>query len=431
MIIRIFSFLNRPTSRNVFINTVGNYLNVFFTAFFALILVRLMAPSQYGVLSVLLGIAYVLANLLDFGTTASIYSFLPPLIKEKRENSYPFIKTTITFQTLFSMIIIFILIISFPTLDKYFFKTQAPYWELVITAIMVLFLIWQNTITNMFFATKNFLSANIYLLIANIVKTIVIVGLAYAEKISVGVILIIYGILGPLIFFIIIFLRKKLIIVSLVKAPIQLKEFRFRYTLTYFMASQFYFLGMRMDLFLMSYFRSKTEVGYYGLAQKIILTILTTLTSITQVLSPQFSHIIDKKSAKHLFKTAFIYLLIPCGLLALLLIIPDQVFTFLFTKNYLPAFTIARYLSIPFIIAILLNLPILFILYTIKKPVVILIANIAFFLTITVGCYWLIPISGINAPPIVITLSFVFASIILIYSMLNYYQRLSNQHSKV
>src|SRR3972149_9155896 len=90
MIPRILHFIKRPTSKNIIINTLGNYLNVFFTALFALILVRLLTPSQYGVLSVLLGIAYVLANILDFGTTATIYSYLPGLYENKSNNLYSF-----------------------------------------------------------------------------------------------------------------------------------------------------------------------------------------------------------------------------------------------------------------------------------------------------------------------------------------------------
>ena len=84
MVKKIVSFLKRPTSRDVIINTLGNYLNVFFTAFFVLILVRVLSKSEYGALNVLLGISYVLANILDFGTSATIYSTVPTLLEEER-----------------------------------------------------------------------------------------------------------------------------------------------------------------------------------------------------------------------------------------------------------------------------------------------------------------------------------------------------------
>ena len=132
---KIIAFIKRPTNINIIINTIGNYLGVFFTALFALILVRILDPSQYGVLSVLLGIAYVLANILDFGTTATIYSFLPILLKEKQNEVTKFIKSIFVFQSSFALVIVIILCLTFPFLDKVFFKTQAPTWELYLTCI--------------------------------------------------------------------------------------------------------------------------------------------------------------------------------------------------------------------------------------------------------------------------------------------------------
>ncbi|MEK7097116.1 MAG: oligosaccharide flippase family protein, partial [Patescibacteria group bacterium] len=178
MIQRIINFIKKPTSKNIIVNTIGNYVNVVFIAFFAFLLVRIISPSQYGVLSVLLGIAYVLANVLDFGTTATIYSYLPPLMEKSKKDTYVFIKTIFIYQSIFSLVVISILFITFPYLDKVFFKTNAPKWELYVTTISVLFFIWSNFFLNILYASKKFLKANIYSLIANVVKTVVIIGFA-------------------------------------------------------------------------------------------------------------------------------------------------------------------------------------------------------------------------------------------------------------
>ena len=178
MFLRILHFIRRPTSKNVIINTVGNYLSVFFTAFFALILVRILTPAQYGVLSVLLGIAYVLANILDFGTSATIYSYLPDLYEKKSSSLYSFIKSTFFYQSIFSFAVIAGLLVSFPYLDKVFFKTGAPLWELWLTSLSVLFFIWQNFFQNILFATKKFMKTNIYLNLSNVIKTAIIFFLA-------------------------------------------------------------------------------------------------------------------------------------------------------------------------------------------------------------------------------------------------------------
>ncbi|QQG44110.1 MAG: oligosaccharide flippase family protein [Candidatus Roizmanbacteria bacterium] len=421
---RLIAFFKRPTSRHVIINTLGNYLNVFFYAFFAWILVRILTPSQYGVLSVLLGIAYVLANVLDFGTTATIYSYLPALIEKKDQYIYRFIKSTVYYQSIFSLIVIIILLISFPFLDQVFFKTHAPQWWLYITAISVLFLIWQNFALNILFAAKKFLHANIYLNLSNFLKTAVILLLMTYKSITVGTVLFVFGILGPLIFFLFLFIVKKDIIFVLLKSEVKREDFRFGYTLTYFAASQFQNLGLRMDLFLLSNLRTQAEVGYYGLSQKIILTIITTIISITQVLSPGFSKIDNKKEAKSQLKTGFLYLLVPSALFLTLFFLPNSVYELFFTEKFAQTALITKALSIPFIIFSLSNLPILFILYTAKKPIFILIANVVFFAAITIGCYLLIPKMGVYGPPWAIGTALVMSTLTLIFYTIKEYKKL-------
>lgn len=424
MLSRMLRFIVRPTSKNILINTFGNYLSVFFTAFFALILVRILSLAEYGVLSVLLGVAYVLANILDFGTTGTIYSYLPPLYESKSKSMYRFIKSTFFYQSLFSLIVIGLLFLFFPYLDKVFFKTQAPTWELYLTAFSVLFFIWQNFILNILFASKKFLKANFYLNLSNILKTLIIFFLVAIKMVSVGSVIFVFGIVGPTIFFLLLFIEKRDLVFVLLKAEVKREEFRFGYTLTFFVASQFLNLGLRMDLFLLSYFRSKEEVGYYGLAQKIILTIITTIISITQVLSPAFSRITKKHEVRSQLKTGFLYLLLPSALFLALFFTPNQVFTLVFTERFAKAALVTKALSLPFILAALGSLPQLFLLYTVKKPRYVLMANIVFFVILTGGCYYLIPLKGIFGPPYAIFVAYVFAVIIQIIASIRAYEKL-------
>jgi O-antigen/teichoic acid export membrane protein len=418
---RIFNFIKKPTSKNIVINTIGNYLNVVFIAFFAFLLVRILAPSQYGVLSVLLGIAYVLANILDFGTTASIYSYLPVMIEKKHKNIYIFLKTILFYQTIFSIIIILFLFIFFPYLDKIFFKTGAPWWELYVTTFSVLFLVWQNYAINALFAAKRFLKANVFLNLSNLIKTIIIFMMIPLKLISVGSIIFVFGIIGPIVFFILLFFEKKHIVFNILKASVKKEEFRFGYTITFFIASQFFNLAQRMDLFLLSYFLSKSpEVGYYGLAQKIILTVIASIASITQVLSPRFSNISTKEEVRREFRTGLVYLLIPTAFFIALFFTPNMIFYIFFTEKFAQTAIITKTLTWPYIIYTFLNLPLLFLLYTVKKPAYILIANLAIFLVTTFGCYYLIPKMKVIGPPYALAISFFIGLIIL--SLTSYFE---------
>ena len=425
MLNRILDFIKKPTSKNIIINTVGNYLNVVFIAFFAFLLVRIMQPSEYGVLSVLLGISYVLANILDFGTTASIYSYLPTMIEKKHKNIYIFLKTIFSYQTGFSAIIITLLLIFFPYLDKIFFKTGAPLSELYLTTFSVLFFVWQNYAINALNAAKKFFKANLFLNLSNIIKTAVIIILIPFKAVSVGSIIFTFGILGPLVFFILLFFEKKYIFLKIIKAPVVKSEFRMGYTLTFFIASQFFNLAMRMDLFLLSYFLSRSpEIGYYGLSQKIILTVMASVASITQVLSPNFSNLKTKEEVKHQFKIGFYYLLIPTGLFFLLFLTPNWVFYLFFTEKFAPTAAITKTLSLAFLIYPILNLPALYLLYTVKKPIHILTSNLVTFFVVIIGCYFLIPKYGVFGPPYVLALSFVLGGIVLLVASILEYKKI-------
>ncbi len=420
----IQKLLHDPIKRNIVINTVGNYLNVFFTALFALILVRIMTPAEYGVLSVLLGITYVLANILDFGTTATIYSQIPVFYESKDPRIFQFIKTTFFFQSIFSLIVIIALFLFFPYLDKVFFKTGVENWVLFLTIFSVLLFIWQNFIGNIFAASKKFLASNIYINIANIIKTFVILYFWYSGNITVGTVIFTFGIVGPTVYFMLITAKHTRFIPKLYGASIKKEEFQFKYTLTYFLSSQFYNLGLRMDLFLLSYFSVGAALGHYGLAQKILLTIITSIISITQVLSPGFASIHSKTEAKKQIQKAFKYLLVPSLIFVILFFTPRYLFQLVFTDNFVETETITKALALPFILNAIGSVPMLFLLYTVKKPSVILYSNILFFIIISVGSYYLIPTKGVFGPPIAIGIAFFVATLIQTFVAWKEYQKL-------
>lgn len=405
MVDKLLSFVKKQTSLNIAINTAGNYLNVAFTAASALILVRVMGPVEYGVLSVLLGIVYVLANVLDFGVTATIYSYLPPLLTKKRSDVYRFVKTVFFYQSALSSASLIILVAAFPYLDRIFFKTGAHRIDFYLTGISTLLLLWQNFNLNIHFAARKFVPANIYLNISNVVKMIALAGLIWGRLVTIGSIIAVFGIVGPLAFFACVVWEKKDAVTSVLAARVRRSDFRPRYTITYFIATQFYNMALRMDLFLLSFFGLRAEVGYYGLAQKIILTIVSTIISVTQVLSPHFAHVKNKKQALHEFKTGLLYFLIPAALFVILFFVPDWLFFLFFTPAFAPAASITHILALPFILFTLAHLPMLFLLYTVRKPIYILAGNIVYFVGVTAGSYLLIPHYGVYGPPYAIVAS--------------------------
>ena len=412
MIDRFIRFIKDPMSKNIIINTSGNYLNVVFTAFFALILFRSMTPIEYGMFSVLIGLAYVMSNILEFGTTASIYSTVPALFQDDDDRLYSFIKSTLFYQTTLSVIVIGSLIISFPYLDKMFFKTGVAPWILTMTAFTIILFVWQNFLTNVLFAAKRFFHANVYLNTSNLVKAIILAILMLTDNITVASVIMTYGLIGPVVFFLMVLFKNYERIAPIKRANFNRSEIKVNYTLTYFAASQFYNVGLRMDLFLLSFFGLREQVGYYASAQKIILSIIATIVSISQVLSPQFAAAKSRLEINKLLKKGFTYMLIPIGIFIALILTPNSFFKFIFTDNFDEAIIITKILAIPFMLSAGGTVIMLFLLYTVKKPIYILISNIAFFIIVSGGSFLLIPEKGMLGPPIAIFFAFVVAILI-------------------
>ncbi len=401
------------TGRQIIVNTIGTYMNIAFALFFVLLLTRTMGRVEYGVMTILLNISYILANIMEFGTTATIYSYIPGLHarSERRSELLGFIKTTIFYQSGLSLIVILLLIIAFPTLDRHFFKTDAGMITLTITAFSVLCFIWQNTLLNMLFAMKKFLSANIWLNLSNIIKTIVILILLYFQKVDLTSVIFVFGIVGPLIFLgMAAWYYRSDVSEILSNVKTSRDQLKIQYTLTNFVASQFFNIGMRMDLFIMSYYGLRNQVADYGLAQKVMLTIISTVVSITQVLSPKFALVKTKLQAKQILKQSALYLMLPTLCFAVLLFLPDSVFTLVFTSKFEETPALTRLLGLAYIIYSLGTIFALFHLYTFKKPYILLYSNIAFFLVITVGCFALVPQLKAFAGPVVLAVGLIITT---------------------
>jgi len=262
-----------------------------------------------------------------------------------------------------------------------------------------------------------------YLLIANIVKTGIVIILAITHVLSVGLIIFVFGIVGPLIFFIFVYASKKNHMGAMMKAPIERSDFKLKYTFTYFIASQFYNWGQRMDLFLLSYFLSK-DLGDYGAAQKIILTIVSTITSITQVISPAFAIAKTKSDIKAHAKSALLYMLIPTVIFLLLAVTPNFIFDLFFTKKYFHTATISHLMALAYIPFSFISIVQLFLLYTVRKPAQILIGNIIFFIIVSLSCFLFIPTLGVNAAIFSIGASYLVVGLILMVFSIKEYKKL-------
>lgn len=416
----LMDFARRPTSINVVVNTGGSVLNVLFGALIHFLLFRIMNPVEYGVMTIWLSLAYVLSAMLDFGTTATIYGYLPPMLAERKKELYNFLKSLITYQGILGVISAIILVLMFPLIDNLFLKTGASESLMIATIIAILLFIIQNFTINLLYASKDFMRANIFINLSNLLKILVLLALIPLKMTNTTTIFSVITIGGTLFFFVPVILLKGDVLIKLWRATLTRRAIKLRYTFTYLLATQIFNLGQRMDLFLLSYFGLQVDAGYYAASQKILLSIASAIISVTQVLSPQFSHIKNRHEFGSIAKQSLLYLSGPAFIFFLLIFTPQSLFG-LYLEKFAQASTLARQLAPAFIIYAFANFPLLFLLYTVKKPGAILVANVTFFLSMTIGCYTLIPTMHLAAIAPVVTVSITLATMILcIYSIYEY-----------
>lgn len=388
-----------PHSRNVFINTIGNYLGFAFAGFYTIFLVRSFSPVDFGILSVLLTLSYLLANIFSFGMPASVYAHVPKYLPDKKK-TLDFILTNGTVLSLLSLCSLVILTTCISFIDGHFLKTGAPTYLYVLAFIGTQMYIWLNYLRDVLNASGKFLEINIATNLSNFIKALLLVFFAIQQTITITHVLIILGIVGPVIVFLFILMRNSWILKALAQAHTSSDYVQLRFTITYFISSQLFQLATRADLFMISYFLTRPEVGYYGLSQRIILAVVTSADSITQVMSAQFAKVTTQADVKKTLKHSATYMLVPAGMFLIGALLPTSIYTFVFGDRYIASTFTTKLLSLAYIPFPFLAALLLFFLYTVKKPQYLLIANSLFFLTITTCHYILIPHLRLVAPPI-------------------------------
>ncbi len=421
---KLISLAKTKTSLNILINTVGTYIGVFTTVIYFLALARYFSKPEMAIYSVLFAIANVLANFFDLGVNASIYASVPHFV-HNRAQTMEFVKSNLIFQTGIAFVALSILWLFIPIINTNLLNLNTTYDNYFWTFVSVFFFMWQNTILNTLFAREQFLYANIAQTIANVSKIALVLLLMYFNLLTVTNTIIVLGVFGQVLFIICILIKQRSLVTDFIRAPINRADIKLRYMGTYFIATQAFTLASRLDLFMIAHYLPLERVGEYSIAQKIILNIITTVNSITQVVSPQFAKVKSRQDITQLLKHSLTYILLPAGVFAAAVITPDFVYTLVLSEKWTHAIGITRALSGIYIFYTILNIPLLFFLYTIRKPVYILVINLIFLSIMAVGNYLLIPIFGVYGPAIAMGIAMGIVGAYTIFSVKREYASLT------
>ncbi len=410
---------------HIIINTIGTYLNIGFSLIFVLVLTRMMGRVEYGTLTVLLGIIYIGSTVLDCGVTTIIYSAIPPLYKSGHTDRLEsLIKTILYFQSICVLIAVALLIVFFPLIDRTFLHTNAAFATYLVTSLSILGFVWQNTIQNMLMAMGKFFEVNVWFNISNIIRLVALGFIYLYSQVTLFWVICIFGLVGPGVFLGSLIHGYMHRVPRLSRAPTHRELLAFRHSLTSFLAQQLFNIGMRLDLFVLAYFGYKNTLGDYGIAQKIILSIISIVVSITQVLSPEFTLIKTKGQFIRLVRKSAWYLMIPTTLFLALTITPTAIFKLVFTHKFVDTPALTHSLGWVYSIFGLGQILWLSLLYTFKQATYLLYTNILFFVVVGTCNLILVPTHGAYGAPAALCIAFVVMSLAQAYLLWDEYKKL-------
>jgi hypothetical protein len=136
-----------------------------------------------------------------------------------------------------------------------------------------------------------------------------------------------------------------------------------------------------------------------------------------------YSSVKTKKQALHLFRQTFLYLSIPSVIFLMLMVTPQFVFD-IYLSKFAQAAPIARALALPYIIFTLGNTALIFILYTAKKPMIVLWSNVVYLIAMVVGSYVVLSIGTFMLLPLAVGVALTGAVLVLTVASVRSYREL-------
>ncbi|KKS86285.1 MAG: Polysaccharide biosynthesis protein [Candidatus Gottesmanbacteria bacterium GW2011_GWA1_43_11] len=391
-----FAIGRSTTARHIYWVFSGNVLSTVLT-FFALVVV--MAPriskAEYGIFLALFTLANLLSDLSEAGLGGALTKFIPPLLLQKKASrAKEFLATAHQIELGITIVVCVTLLLLAGPLARILFAGTAQI-NVVITALMTATMILMGFMVFALSAYKKFPEVTVVNVFYSIIRLALLLVFALLTKLSLFNILIVYLLSSILSWIYSLFFLGT----SWVTIPFSRERAGKIIRFASFLAVQKVFVAVssRLDLLMMVPLAGAVEAGIYGMASRFALVYPLLISSLAQVLAPKFAELATIGAATAFFKKVG---LVICGLLVSLIVFNSfaRIFISAFVQNYSEAIPVLGGLLLsmaPFIAATPF---VSFVVYTLKKPWIMMVASFVQLVVIFAVNWWLLPSLGRFAP---------------------------------
>lgn len=390
--IQIKKLIASQTSKDTAVLFAGNVASSVLAIVFTVISARILGPGSWGVVASLIAFMAIINAIGDFGLGASLFKFGESV-------------SQIFTLRLLTAIVIFVLVLLFG-------NRLALVSGLGIASYLLFdFLVFFEQ------SEKKFKRASVFIVSSNLLRIVLVLGLYFANAISVVTILIAYA-LSPLLVFLVLYFQNK----NKLKLSLDFKRLKSALRFSGWMGVN-RIVGVmqgRVDTLLVVGLLGTYEAGIFAAAKQLALGVPLLIGSFATVLAPRFGSMQDTKLKKYFSKTIYLSLGLVAGLVFGIIISPYIVM--LFGSEYQSATRVLRGLLISYLPFVLAAPAINLLIYGFGKPNFIFILSLLQLIIFLGINYFYLPILGVFAPVLALGIINVL-QLIYSYSLVFYYLR--------
>lgn len=381
------------TLRNTGVVFAGSIIASIFSLITILILSRTLGPAVYGVFSLVGSVVLLLISFTDFGISTALSKFIAPLEDKFTKRATSFFRSVFWIKALLGLTTVLLGLIFLYPISLWL---GGSYLEgpLVIGFIIAGVLSFYAYIPAALQALQKFWVISLMTVFSNLLKLLLIIIL-----LSIGYLTLWNALYVNLFIALIVLLIGSLILprffISRIDWAEDLKSMRALFSFTKWLAISYIFnaIAARLDILLLSHFKSVEEVGYYALAFQLSSVFPLLLGAASTVLIPKVSALKtqDQLEAYILKIIKISFFIFPLTLIGVVLV--PSVINALFGLKYISSIPMLQILLLNYSLVLIIN-PVSYVLYTLNKQNLLSIMNVVTLVTLFIMQIYLIPKFG-------------------------------------
>lgn len=387
----IFQLLFSKTIQNTGVVFGGNIIASGFSLITILILTKTLSPETFGILSLVSSVALLLISLTDFGIAVGLSKFVIPMEDKSSAKAVSFFRTVFWIEIFLGITTILLGLIFLDPISYWLggSKLKGPLALGFIIAGLLSFYAYVPVVLQTLQKFWTLTALNIF---SNLFKLTMVATLFYTGYLTLWNTLYInlFSALAILLCGLLV-VPKFLGIVW--KEDIHSAGKLFSFTKWLAISYALNAIASRLDILMLSHFRTSLEVGYYALAFQLSAAFPLLLGAVSTVLIPKVSNLktggqLGKYILKSLKSSIFVVPLILIGI-----IISPVVIKVLFGSKYIFSIPILQILLLNYLLILIIN-PISLVMYALNKQKILVLINVITLFTLFILQFYLIPSFG-------------------------------------